>query len=187
MPDDPSDPLRVLPREIEPPRALRERVMATLRARRRLRPRFRPAARAMAIAAAVAILVFLAGRWSGHGTVRTSGARAQYALLLYESSSFDRRAGQPALFSEYSAWAKTLSDRGVLVLDRALDSTSTMLHALSGSVGVEQREVATDAGRMTGLFIIRAADSPEALAIALTCPHLRHGGTIAVRSIIRGP
>ena len=186
MPDDPNDPLRVLPREIEPPWALRERVTATLRARGRLRPRYRLAARAAAIAAA-AVLVFVAGRWSGHATVRTSGVRSQYALLLYEPSGFDRRAGGSALFTEYSAWAQSLSDRGALVLTRALDSTSTMLHALSGTVRMEQREVATDAGRMTGLFIIRAADSSEALAIALTCPHLRHGGTIAVRSILKGP
>lgn len=190
MPDDPSDPLRVLPREIEPPSALRARVTATLRARGRLRPRYRPALRAAALAAAAVLvfMVFMAGRWSGHGKLRSSDARSEYALLLYQDSSFvDHPPGTPSYFGEYSAWAQSLNARGRLVVDRALDSTSTMLHALGGDVRVELREVGTDAGRMTGLFIIRAADSSEALAIARTCPHLRHGGIIAVRSIFRGP
>ncbi len=187
MPHDPSDPLRVLPREIEPPAALRERVTATLRARRVLRPRSRTTLLAAALAAA-AVLVFVIGRWSGSGKPQSSDARSEYALLLYQDANFlDHPKGTPSYYGEYSAWARSLKNRGLLVVDRALDSTSTMLHRLDGGVRAELREVATDAGRMTGLFIIRAADSAEAMAIARTCPHLRHGGIIAVRSIFRGP
>jgi hypothetical protein len=35
-----------------------------------------------------------------------------------------------------------------------------------------------------GFFIIRAATEAEALGVARTCPHLRHGGAVAVRPIV---
>jgi hypothetical protein len=37
--------------------------------------------------------------------------------------------------------------------------------------------------RIGGYFLIRAADDAAALALARSCPHLRHGGRIEVRRI----
>jgi hypothetical protein len=35
----------------------------------------------------------------------------------------------------------------------------------------------------SGFFIIRAATRAEAAATAARCPHLRHGGSVVVRSL----
>jgi hypothetical protein len=40
-------------------------------------------------------------------------------------------------------------------------------------------------GEMSGFFLIRANDRDEALAVARTHPHLRYGGSIEVREIVR--
>jgi len=59
---DTDDPHRVPPREIEPPPALWERVVATLRARGRLRPRYRPVVGVSAGVAAAALLLIVGSR-----------------------------------------------------------------------------------------------------------------------------
>lgn len=184
MPDT-SDPLRALPRETLPPRELKQRVTATLRSRGRLR---RSSSRVFRVAAvlAAAALLFIAGRVTTSRRVASGDDRPEFALLLYQDSSFDARPGRPSLYGEYSKWADGLNERGLLVKDRALDSATTLLRMSGGSMSSEPREVATDAGQMTGFFIIRAADLRAALAIAATCPHLKHGGTIALRPIYRG-
>jgi hypothetical protein len=180
---DPNDPLRVLPREVDPPPALRERVRETLRSRGRLRPRRR---RVLAVSAALAaaVLLFLAGRLSARVRDPWSDSRPEFVLLVYEGPGFDRSAGVPALFAEYDAWARGLQARGLLLHGRALERGSTLLQASGGRVSVEPHEVAADAGTITGFFILRAADSAQALAIARTCPHLKHGGTLILRPIV---
>ena len=35
----------------------------------------------------------------------------------------------------------------------------------------------------TGFFIVAARDSADAAALAESCPHLKHGGRVAVRAI----
>ncbi len=182
---DPSDPLRVLPREIEPPPALRERVKATLRARRQLRPRSRRVLGVFA-ALAAAVLLFLAGRLSAPGRGPPSDERQEFALLVYEGPGFDRPTDRHTYFVEYDAWGRGLEARGLLVHARALEPGSSLLQASGGRVSVEPHEITADIGTMTGFFIIRAADSAQALAIARTCPHLKHGGTIVLRPILRG-
>jgi hypothetical protein len=134
----------------------------------------------------VALLLFLAGRLSAPGGVPASDRRPEFLLLVYEGAGFDRSAGQHALFAEYSAWARGLRARGLLVQGRALERGSSLLQASTGRVLVEHHEVTADAGTITGLFIIRAADSAQALAIARTCPHLKHGGTLVLRPIVPG-
>ena len=47
-------------------------------------------------------------------------------------------------------------------------------------------KIESDAGVMSGFFVIKAASREEAIAIAKTCPHLRHGGRVAVRPVPSG-
>lgn len=171
MLDEPGDPFRVLPREIAPPPSLKARVVASLYGSGLLRAKRRYPVRLAAILAA-ALLVFVAGRLSSRWRLASGPAPLEYALLLYQDSSFDSRPGNRR---EYDAWADSLTGRGIEVQGWALGSTSRLLNG-SG----DER---AGAGAMSGLFILRAKDASEALAIARTCPHLRHGGTISLRPV----
>jgi hypothetical protein len=56
---------------------------------------------------------------------------------------------------------------------------------VAGDALGEQRTLGGPVGDQvpTGYFIIRADDWDAALAIARGCPHLRHGGVVAVRAV----
>jgi hypothetical protein len=73
---------------------------------------------------------------------------------------------------EYRSWAIELRRRGHLVRAERLGSETRTL-------GSRQ----TGATDTSGFFLIRAATIAEATALARECPHLRHGGTVTVRSV----
>ena len=166
---------------LEPPAGLEERVVGTLRARGLLRgtdgrPRRSLAPRwAWPVAIAAGLLLFVGGFALGRRPAAAPGAGLnQYTLLLYEGPGFNPAGtAEPALVKEYTAWAGELAGRGRLVGGEKL--------------GAEAWSLGNDAGAATagptGYFVIAAQDRDEALAIARTCPHLRHGGTVSVRPI----
>ena len=165
MPEE--NPFAQLPREADPPPALKGWVIADLRRRGVLR---RPMIMQRAFAAAAAVALFLAGTWYGGREVDMEpSAGGQFALLLYEPESFDTTRPHAELAAEYGAWARSLGTR--FVAGEALGDQ----RVLGGVVGDEVP---------TGYFVVRASSWEEAMRIAEACPHLRHGGTVAVRAII---
>lgn len=116
------------------------------------------------------------GRWRGSAPA-SEGQR--YALLLYDPATFDRSTPEPTLVAEYRSWAISLGDR--LSLGEKLGSDERLLRPEDSEHHAASVEGA--AGPLGGLFIVRAGSWEEALAIARSCPHLRHGGLISVRRI----
>jgi hypothetical protein len=186
MNENRDDPLRSLEREAEPPAMLKARVMRTLREQGVLK---RPAAggRRLAAGVAAALVLFAAGMLAGRGRGGTAPVdlRPSYVLLLYEDSSFRYDRPESEFVAEYSAWAGELARRGALVSGEKLDSTSRLLsEAAGGAVRVDSADARSELGQLAGFFIIRAASQAEALEIAQSCPHLGHGGRIALRPIV---
>jgi len=185
---DTNDPLHVLEREAVPPRGLKGRITQSLRDRgllRSTRPGWRRMGRTVG-AIAAAILLFATGVGIGRRSVTPArDTRPSYMLLLYEGRDFDLDRSRPgdlaAHEAEYDAWARGLKARGVGVQGRALALTAHVLHNTPQGVQVESGDVGRDA--IDGFFIIRVSDEAEAVAIARTHPHLRHGGWIALRPI----
>lgn len=188
MSHDTNDPLHVLEREAVPPRGLKGRITQSLRDRGLLRstgPAWRrrgPTIGAMA----AAILLFVTGVGIGRrSAVPARDTRPSYILLLYEGRDFDLDRSRPgdlaAHEAEYDAWARGLHARGVGVQGRALALTAHVLHNTPQGVQVESGPAGRD--DIDGFFIIRVSDEAEAVAIARTHPHLRHGGWIALRPI----
>jgi len=185
---DTNDPLHVLEPEAVPPRGLKGRITQSLRDRgllRSTRPGWRRVGRTVG-AIAAAILLFATGVGIGRRSVTPArDTRPSYMLLLYEGRDFDLDRSRPgdlaAHEAEYDAWARGLKARGVGVQGRALALTAHVLRNTPRGVQVETE----DAGRddIDGFFIIRVSDEAEAVAIARTHPHLRHGGWIALRPI----
>jgi hypothetical protein len=175
MPDDPLDSdlqadFDALPREIAPPADLESRVVARLRAGGRLR-RSRPPVRAWTAAAAVVLFGtgFALGR--GAGVAPDPTPQPQYLLLLYGAE-----ATSPALaaarVAEYSAWARAEAAAGHVVGGEELENAGVAYGA--------SRPI----GEPTGYFLIAAASRAEAEATATRCPHVRHGGTVVLRTIV---
>jgi hypothetical protein len=176
------DRLRALPREQPPPPGLEARVVEALRGRGLIAPR-RPRVWVASLAAALAGLV--CGIAVSRGTVREPGRPPaaegrSYALLLYPGAALETSAAdEHARVEEYRSWARGLAAQGRLVSGEKLQRPVRLLRAAM-PVAVED---ADPHGRMQGFFLVRAPSLEEAEAIARSCPHLRHGGAIALREI----
>jgi hypothetical protein len=176
---------RTLPRTLDPPRALEDAVVSTLIASGAIASASRSRRGWMmpVFAAAMLVVAFAAG--VRVGALRASRAAAPpvsgptFMLLLYEGPAFDAPApGREAERArEYGAWARGL-DRGRLV---AGDELAPRRVRLDAGAPTESPAGTTD---VRGYFVIAARDLADATAIAGSCPHLRHGGTIIVREIV---
>ncbi len=168
--EDPFAPLR----DERPAAALRDRVRDELRGRGLLRAP-RHWSRHPGLLAAAAALLFLAGLWTGARDDATPSA-PQFALLLYEPAGFDTTRSHAELAREYGAWAASLG--AMFVGGEALGAERI--------VTPDGRPAPSAGDRPTGYFLLRADSWDAALALAAACPHVRHGGTIAVREILTG-
>ena len=164
-----------LPRTIEPPAALEDRIVARLAAEGMIEPRSRRRAVSSGrrvLAAAAALAIFGAGWAAGHGG-RTAPRGPRFALLLYEGSDF--QSGIHA--KEYAAWAGALRRSGVAVEGDELSDDS---RRISSAGRIPERE---SSEKLAGFFIVGARDLAAAESIARTCPHLRYRGVVAVRPV----
>ena len=190
MSHDTDDPLHVLEREAVPPTHLKGRITQSLRDRGLLRsttPAGRKLGRTVG-AMAAAILLFATGVGIGRrSALPARDTRPSYMLLLYEGRDFQLDRSRPGAIAtyeaEYDAWAASLQARGVGVQGRALALTAHLLRDTPQGVRVESGDAVSAQGLIDGFFIIRVTDEAEAVAIARTHPHLRHGGWIALRPI----
>jgi hypothetical protein len=177
MEDDREPPLGHLRRDDSPPAELKGRVRRSLQSRALLgRP---PWVRAgWALAASLAGLgLFAGGQALGRRASAPAAEGPRYALLLYDPAGFDQSIPEPTLVAEYREWAVSL--RGKLSLGEKLGTSERVLP----SIAPEGQPAAGPAGVLGGLFIVRAGSWEEAMAIARSCPHLKHGGVVAVRAI----
>jgi hypothetical protein len=161
--------------EVVPPPRLEDRVVSTLRERGLLRdgaPRIFSQRWAWPAAIAAGLLLFAGGFTLGRGA-RSAPDLPRYTLLLYEGPEFNG-AGirESELVAEYSGWARELAGRGRLVAGEKLSAQGWAL----GPAAADRRDP-------SGFFIIAARSDEEALSIARSCPHLRHGGTVSLRAI----
>lgn len=181
--------LRELAREHQPPAGLEERVVHQLRDERLLgsgasllssSPWMRAAA-----AVLLAALGFAAGAWwmrPAPAITAVDRGGPRFLLLLHETPV--SQASSPerlhALIEEYKSWAADGARQGFLLDGEKLKDARYLLPETSGASGA--RAEGTE-GPIGGYFVIRAGDYEEALRLARTCPHLRHGGRIEVREI----
>jgi YCII-related domain len=172
--------LDALPDEAPLPPGYEDRVVAALRAGGLLAAS--PAAvrpRRQLVRLGLAAGLFGSGLGAGWLAARADhagvapGGGPLYLLLLYAGP--DDVAGEPARVAEYAAWASRLRRAGRLVGAERLRNHGLLL--LGGS-----SEAAWDSGPQ-GFFLVRAQSDAEAETIARDCPHLRHGGRVAVQAV----
>lgn len=182
--------LNALPREVAPPPELEERVVRELASRgvlHRRRPSGGPLRFAAPLGAlAAVVLVFVAGVAIGRTrpAAPVEDPRPQFVLLLQEGKGFDRSPGATReRVAEYTAWARQLGQRGLIVSGEKLKEEGLLLSPGAAGVAVEREAVVDSDGATRGYFVIRARDQGEALSIARSCPHLKHGGRVSLRPI----
>jgi hypothetical protein len=159
------------------PPELERRVVDALKARGLIRPR--RSFPTFAVAAALA--VFVSGVGLGRATMAPvvapdPGARV-FALLLYPGTGVaPTPEAVQARVREYGQWARELRSRGQMIGGEKLKAASAV--HLGGAPN------GSDAGEsLQGFFLVRARTLADAERIARTCPHLRHGGAIALREV----
>jgi hypothetical protein len=167
----------------EPPRSLEDAVVSRLTERGLIAAERRPGRRqfvAWALAAAAGVALFVAGllvgQRRGAPAAAPSAAMTRYALFLYDAP------GEAALsesemaerVAEYRDWAVALRRQGSDISGEKLSSTRLDLGPADAAPGGEP---------LGGYFVFSAKDPQAALAIARSCPHLRHGGRAELRPI----
>ena len=169
-----------------PPAGLEGQTLAALRAaglvgapKRQLRTPLRVTAAVAAMAACLAL-----GIWVGVEHRRPSPTQSQFLLLLYEDAVFDARYHDqfPKLEAEYTAWIRSLARAGHAVDGEKLAWGGAEL--LPGQAPRLLPDV-QDANTAHGYFIILADNEQAAIGVAETCPHLKYGGRIVLRPIVR--
>ncbi len=127
---------------------------------------------------------------SAPGPVEPVGGESRQVLLaLHErpgSIGGDPEQRQ-SVIREYGDWAGGLAAASQLVAAEKLRDDADLLLRRDGdgiaitSPGPED-SVPSDE-RLSGFFVVRARDLDHAIELARVSPHLRHGGTIALREI----
>jgi hypothetical protein len=172
--------LRQLPAETPLPPDLEDRVVEALRGRGLLATKGAASGRSSRVLRlAGAAAVFAAGLGTGLFVSRARApaleAGSLYLLLLHPGPEYAEGgpADEAARVAEYAAWAGELRRRGKLVQAERLHRGAHVLHGGAAVPGEGPQ----------GFFLVRARDLEEAEAIARTCPHLRHGGRVAVQAV----
>jgi hypothetical protein len=119
--------------------------------------------------------MFVAGYAIGQREANAPAGSARFVLLLYEDSTFHYPGTGAQAVAEYSMWARSLEARGHLEFAEQLGAAIEALPAASNARAM--------ASQISGMFVIRAATLDEARKLAAESPHIRYGGTIAVRDI----
>jgi len=184
--------LDALPNGERPSPDVEERIVAALESRGlldggRRRPGGVRAWRALvatAAAAAAVVLIaagFAAGRVSAARPIPADGS-PRFALFLLRGSDrpASSAAGEQARVEEYRRWARGLAASGRRISGEKLADDERLV---SGGGGGEDPGSASAPAEIRGFFVVAATDLADAVEVARTCPHLRHGGRILVRPI----
>jgi hypothetical protein len=89
------------------------------------------------------------------------------------------------IVGEYVAWARSLDERGLLVdADRLSDESYAWLHVRDGKIKVED-DLLDGGSHLGGFYLVRARDLDAAIELARESPHLKYGGEIEIRAVVR--
>lgn len=133
------------------------------------------------LALAVGVVCFAAGFVVGAARHTLDGPKAsqhtpRFALLLYGAP-----VGQPSPsdVEEHERWAARLATEGHSIYGEKLVSGEvSLLPSRAGANPINLPDAA-----LQGFFVISARSEAEAVEVARSSPHYRHGGRIVVRRI----
>lgn len=182
-----------LTKQKTPPGFLEDRIVAQLKATNVIRAGksgWLPSYSGVGVAVALSLAIFVAGALVGRG-ISTAPKRPDLPgyMLIVRTSSPNAEARTPAeelqRVKEYSAWARDLSQRGLLIGGEKLKDEGRLLTQANENATVAETPSKPAEGSIAGYFLLPSSDYEQAVTIAKTCPHLKHGGTVELRQIER--
>jgi hypothetical protein len=181
--------LRSLEKEIRPPATLRNRVERSLSEspqRQRSALLKRLVLVWLACTVLLTLVAFGLGRRSAQ-SLKGRGASREFALLLYKEPSQPgfANADETKRVQEYTGWARKEESAGTLIGGEKLSDWANDISTHADSF--ISREHPAGADSIAGFFIVRAPEPDSAIRIALRCPHLKYGGRIELRELVRVP
>lgn len=183
-----------LTREQMPPSFLEERIVEKLKAAHLIRsPRlgWLPSYQRIGVAVALSLAIFITGAIVGAQLITAPPKKSDSSefMLILRMSSPEMEAKTPEeelqRVKEYSAWARDLERRGLLTGGEKLKDEGRFLSQVKDGAAVAETPSRATEGAIAGYFLMPASDYDQAVAIARTCPHLKHGGTVEIRQIER--
>ncbi|MCM3873543.1 MAG: hypothetical protein ND895_22900 [Pyrinomonadaceae bacterium] len=178
-----------LEREKMPPPFLENRIVEQLKGAGVIRTRRLPGYLKIAAAFALLLAVFSVGaivgarRSSGPATKPT---QAGYILIVREFRPELRAKSleeERLRVKEYGTWARDLGRRGLLLGGEKLKDEGRLLSQPNQSSDIVETSSGASEGATAGYFLLPAVDYNQAVTIARTCPHIKHGGTVELRQI----
>ncbi|HSS20040.1 MAG TPA: hypothetical protein VLL54_08195 [Pyrinomonadaceae bacterium] len=181
-----------LSREKMPPTFVEDQVVEHLRAANLIRDsRFAwlPSYQKLAVAFAFSLALFLCGAILGarlRSTANNDPRLAGFMLIVRGAppkfASVSAEDHQQRV-NEYTAWAFDLEQRGLLLGGEELKNDAMLLRPRDNDASVSEEHTNAAEGTATGYFLLPASNYEQALKVARTCPHLKHGGTVELREI----
>lgn len=181
-----------LNREITPPSFLENRIVEKLKADGVIRtrtPTWLPSFPKIGLAFALLLAVFSVGaivgaRWSS--VPATKIEKPGFILIVQEFRPELRaktREEEMQRVKEYGAWARDLGRRGLLIGGEKLKDEGRLLSQPNRSEAIVEVPSNASEGAVAGYFLLPSTDYNQAVAIAKSCPHIKHGGTVELRQI----
>ncbi|MDQ6893589.1 MAG: YciI family protein [Acidobacteriota bacterium] len=171
----------LLPDELEPPPGAVDRIADALAARGLIRRASRLGRARWVLTAAAAAAAFAGGLFIGAGAGhRASGAAEAPRFVLFLSPlPNEDAAGEARRVAEYKSWAAGVRNQGRFVAGEKLEDGGRVVFP-SGEIAAPAPDLQ---GGVAGYFLFEAKSLEDAVAIARSCPHVKHGGRITVRAV----
>jgi hypothetical protein len=118
-------------------------------------------------------------------TALAHATQPKFALFLFEDANYQSpdEAHLGERIGEYSAWARSIGEKGRFVTGEKLADDGKFCRIENGTLTAAGPQSDAKRGALTGYFVVGAQDLDEAMAIAKTCPHLKYGGTVEIRRL----
>jgi len=181
-----------LNREKMPPSFLENRIVERLKAANLIRTGrlgWFPGYPRLAVAFALLLVTFSLGAIVGarRASVPATKTDDPGFILIVRQFRPELRAKTPEeemqRVKEYGAWARDLGRRGLLIGGEKLKDEGRLLSQPNRSAAVVEAPLNASEGSIAGYFLLPSSDYNQAVTIARTCPHIKHGGTVELRQI----
>ena len=176
-----------------PPSFLEDQIVEQLKNAgviRTTRKSWLPNYRQLAAGFAMAIVLFVVGALAG-ARWKANAAPSQQPgfILIVRNASAESEPRTPeeelARVKEYSSWAREWGQKGKLLGGEKLKDEGREFGENVAERSQWEAVTKPVEGGIGGYFLLPATDYNEAIAIARSCPHLKHGGKVELRQIER--